>query len=179
MCFHDFNFTFLDPKVAALNYDSFSFSYDKIVGTITCSYVTSVPLKRWNVAHVSDCFAASSELLSRVSFIIISFSLYIIHHKNVTGKWMMPWVMQAIDTRIVNRSNALTGWRYGRNLVYRELAQAPNMIAAAIGSALFPIVGAMLYFSLTRCVYLCWHLSTINKITLRVYRERKHIKCMT
>lgn len=66
---------------------------------------------------------------------------------------MMPWVMQAIDTRIVNRSNALSGWTYGRDLIYREYSQAPNMIVAVMASAMFPIVGALLYFSLTRCVF--------------------------
>ena len=64
---------------------------------------------------------------------------------------MMPWVMQSIDTRIVNRSNALSGWRYGRNLIYREYSQAPNVLVAMFVSAVFPIVGALLYFSLTRC----------------------------
>ena len=63
---------------------------------------------------------------------------------------MMPWVMQSIDTRVVNRSNALTDWRYGRNLIYRELMAAPNALVAVITSAIFPLAGALLYFSLTR-----------------------------
>jgi short subunit dehydrogenase-like uncharacterized protein len=68
------------------------------------------------------------------------------------GYWMMPWVMQSIDTRIVNRSNAISDWRYGRNLIYREFSQAPNVVAATMVSAVFPLVGALLYFSVTRYV---------------------------
>ena len=59
-------------------------------------------------------------------------------------------MMQAIDTRIVNRSNAISDWRYGRNLIFREFSQAPNVVAATMVSALFPLIGALLYFSLTR-----------------------------
>ena len=104
-----------------------------------------------NVARIEDCSAAYLEFLSSGREGLPSFSSSsLFHHLNVSGKWMMPWVMQAIDTRIVNRSNALTGWRYGRNLVYREFQQAPNMIGAAMVSALFPMIGAMMYFSLTR-----------------------------
>jgi short subunit dehydrogenase-like uncharacterized protein len=83
----------------------------------------------------------------------MSISVTALKHRppNMTaGYWMMPWVMQSIDTRIVNRSNALSGWRYGRNLIYREFYEAPNVAVAMFVSALFPIMGALLYFSLTR-----------------------------
>lgn len=38
---------------------------------------------------------------------------------NSTG-YMAPWVMQAINTRVVNRSNALSTWSYGEQFVYSE-----------------------------------------------------------
>jgi len=60
--------------------------------------------------------------------------------------------MQSIDTRIVARSNALFGWRYGRNLVYRELMAAPSVFAAAFTSFVFPLVGLLLYFPFTRAL---------------------------
>ena len=65
-------------------------------------------------------------------------------------RWMMPWVMQSIDTRVVNRSNALSQWGYGRNLIYREFMAAPNMFAAFFTSAIFPLIGSLLFFSFTR-----------------------------
>ena len=65
-------------------------------------------------------------------------------------RWMMPWVMQSIDTRVVNRSNALSQWGYGRNLIYREFMAAPNMFAAIFTSAIFPLIGSLLFFSFTR-----------------------------
>lgn len=64
--------------------------------------------------------------------------------------WEMPWMMQAIDTRIVNRSNALSGWKYGRNLIYREVMAASNVFSAVATSLVFPLVGLLLYIPFTR-----------------------------
>jgi short subunit dehydrogenase-like uncharacterized protein len=36
------------------------------------------------------------------------------------GTWSAPFVMASYNTRIVRRSNALTGWAYGRGLRYSE-----------------------------------------------------------
>ncbi len=58
--------------------------------------------------------------------------------------------MQSIDTRIVHRSNALSGWKYGRNLVYRELMAVSSGFAAFVTSLVFPIVGVLLYIPFTR-----------------------------
>lgn len=55
-------------------------------------------------------------------------------------KWMQPFVMQAIDTRVIHRSNALQGWSYGKNFVYGEAMVAPNPIVALLVSALTPLV---------------------------------------
>jgi short subunit dehydrogenase-like uncharacterized protein len=38
-----------------------------------------------------------------------------------TGRWTAPFVMAGFNTRIVRRSNALLGWRYGRDFRYREV----------------------------------------------------------
>lgn len=37
------------------------------------------------------------------------------------GEWVAPFVMASYNTRIVRRSNALTGWAYGRFFRYREV----------------------------------------------------------
>jgi short subunit dehydrogenase-like uncharacterized protein len=73
-------------------------------------------------------------------------------YDKVLKRWMMPWVMQGVNTRIVNRSNALLGWQYGRNFIYRELLGAPNAFVAYLVSAMYPVVGALLYFPFTRAV---------------------------
>ncbi|HWL85518.1 MAG TPA: saccharopine dehydrogenase NADP-binding domain-containing protein, partial [Polyangiaceae bacterium] len=36
------------------------------------------------------------------------------------GKWVCPFVMAAINTRVVHRSNALSGYAYGRDFRYSE-----------------------------------------------------------
>ena len=58
-----------------------------------------------------------------------------------SGRWITPFVMAPHNTRIVRRSNALTGWQYGRSLRYREVlscgtSPAAPVIAAAVGLAL-------------------------------------------
>jgi len=40
--------------------------------------------------------------------------------------WTGPFVMAAINTRVVRRSNALLGYRYGRDFRYAELSAFPN-----------------------------------------------------
>lgn len=40
------------------------------------------------------------------------------------GRWSGPWVMASFDSQVVRRSNALTGWAYGRGLRYGEVMDA-------------------------------------------------------
>lgn len=42
-------------------------------------------------------------------------------HDPDTGRWVAPYFMAGFNTRIVRRSNALLGWRYGRGFRYREV----------------------------------------------------------
>ena len=42
-------------------------------------------------------------------------------HDESLGGYLAPFVMGAVNTRVVRRSNALTGHAYGRDLSYREL----------------------------------------------------------
>ncbi len=37
------------------------------------------------------------------------------------GMWIGPFIMAAVNTRVVRRSNALQGWSYGRRFRYREV----------------------------------------------------------
>jgi len=58
--------------------------------------------------------------------------------------------MQFVDTRIVNRSNALQGFRYGRNLIYSERMGGPGLFSVVVSSFLMSVVGSLLCFSFTR-----------------------------
>ena len=57
-----------------------------------------------------------------------------------------PYIMQGIDTRIINRSNALSGWSYGRNFIYSERTMASSMIAAMFSAILMSFGGFLLVF---------------------------------
>ena len=57
------------------------------------------------------------------------------------GMWLGPFVMASFNTRVVRRSNALTGWAYGRSFRYRETIGlggrlASPLIGAGIGAGL-------------------------------------------
>ncbi len=58
------------------------------------------------------------------------------------GRWVGPFAMAGVNTRVVRRSNALTGWSYGRSLRYREVTAlgrspvwAPAAAAMSLGTA--------------------------------------------
>ncbi|WP_336921547.1 saccharopine dehydrogenase family protein [Aquipuribacter sp. SD81] len=44
----------------------------------------------------------------------------------VTGRWLAPFVMHQVNSRVVRRSNAVTGWSYGRGFTYREAVGLPG-----------------------------------------------------
>jgi short subunit dehydrogenase-like uncharacterized protein len=70
-------------------------------------------------------------------------------YDSVLKMWCMPFVMQAIDTRVVNRSNALSKWRYGKDFVYSERMKAPLWMGV-LNTLLTPLVASLLFFSFTR-----------------------------
>lgn len=49
-----------------------------------------------------------------------------------SGEFTAPFVMAPFNTRIVRRSNALSGWSYGRDLRYRELTDAGDGLRGAL-----------------------------------------------
>lgn len=67
---------------------------------------------------------------------------------DLTGQWLAPFVMAAVNTRVVRRSNALLDWAYGRRFRYREAmgmgaGPAGAVKAAALTGALGALVGGM------------------------------------
>jgi short subunit dehydrogenase-like uncharacterized protein len=65
-------------------------------------------------------------------------------HDDDAGTWLGPFVMAAINTRIVRRSNALQDWAYGRRFRYREtMATGSGPLGLAKATALAGGVGAL------------------------------------
>ena len=67
-------------------------------------------------------------------------------HSDDLGTWLGPFVMAAINTRVVRRSNALQGWAYGRRFRYREVMAFGDGVAGrlralgvAAGTAALPV----------------------------------------
>ncbi len=62
-----------------------------------------------------------------------------------TGEWLGPFVMAAINTRVVRRSNALQEWAYGRRFRYRETtAMGRGVGGRAKGFAMAGGAGALI-----------------------------------
>ncbi|HSL17697.1 MAG TPA: saccharopine dehydrogenase [Methylomirabilota bacterium] len=60
-------------------------------------------------------------------------------------RWTGPFVMASVNTRIVRRSNALLGWRYGRDFRYREVTGfQPGLRGAVAATALTAGLGALM-----------------------------------
>jgi short subunit dehydrogenase-like uncharacterized protein len=51
------------------------------------------------------------------------------------NRWTGPFVMAAINTRVVRRSNALLGYAWGRDFRYSEAMSMPNAVAATMLTA--------------------------------------------
>jgi len=65
-------------------------------------------------------------------------------HDDDIGEWLGPFVMAAINTRTVRRSNALQGWAYGRGFKYREtMAMGSGPVGLAKATALAGGLGAL------------------------------------
>jgi short subunit dehydrogenase-like uncharacterized protein len=52
--------------------------------------------------------------------------------------------MAAINRPVVNRSNALQGWRYGMNFLYSEHLRVPNALVAVLVSVSMAVAGILL-----------------------------------
>jgi len=64
------------------------------------------------------------------------------------GRWTGPFIMAAINTRVVRRSNALLDWRYGRDFRYAEVTGFPaglkgRLSATAVSGGLGAFVAAL------------------------------------
>lgn len=64
------------------------------------------------------------------------------------GRWTAPFVMGSFNTRIVRRSNALTGWSYGRRFRYREVmgvgrGPAAPLLAGAVSVGLAGLLAGL------------------------------------
>jgi short subunit dehydrogenase-like uncharacterized protein len=64
-----------------------------------------------------------------------------------SGQWLAPFVMAAINTRVVHRTNALLGHPWGRNFLYDEasmMGRGPTGLAraAAMSAGLAGFIGA-------------------------------------
>src|SRR5690606_24710663 len=57
------------------------------------------------------------------------------------GVWLAPFVMAAINTRIVHRSNALMGARYGKEFTYDEAMMTGKGLKAR--ATAYGITGAL------------------------------------
>ena len=62
----------------------------------------------------------------------------------VDGRWTAPFVMASYNTRIVRRSNGLTGWSYGKDLRYGEVMDCgTSPLGAVAAGAVTAGLGAM------------------------------------
>lgn len=62
----------------------------------------------------------------------------------VDGHWVGPFVMASYNTRIVRRSNGLTGWSYGKDLRYGEvMATGTGPLGAVAAGAMTVGLGAL------------------------------------
>jgi short subunit dehydrogenase-like uncharacterized protein len=52
-----------------------------------------------------------------------------VRHDELAGTWTAPFIMAGINTKVVRRSHALTGYPYGREFRYREAVMTGDGVA--------------------------------------------------
>jgi short subunit dehydrogenase-like uncharacterized protein len=68
-----------------------------------------------------------------------------VEYSEALGQWLGPFVMAGVNTRIVRRTNALLGYRYGRRFRYREVMGFGSGVAGrAKATALAAGVGGVM-----------------------------------
>ena len=65
------------------------------------------------------------------------------------GRWLAPFVMAGVNTRVVRRSNALQAWAYGRDFRYREVMGMKDgpvgmLAAGAVTAGLAALAGGLM-----------------------------------
>jgi short subunit dehydrogenase-like uncharacterized protein len=66
-----------------------------------------------------------------------------IERDDLAGGWVGPFVMGPLNTRVVRRSNALLGWRYGRRVRYREVMGFGGPLAPLLAGGTAAGIGAV------------------------------------
>lgn len=64
-------------------------------------------------------------------------------YNSAVKKWMIPFIMAPINTRIVRRSNALLHHSYGTDFSYEEVMEVPNALVASLGLAVMTVACAI------------------------------------
>lgn len=68
------------------------------------------------------------------------------HFDDFVGKWVAPFVMASVNTRVVRRSNALLGYAWGKQLRYSEVSAMKSAAsAAAFAGGLGAFMGALMF----------------------------------
>jgi short subunit dehydrogenase-like uncharacterized protein len=71
-------------------------------------------------------------------------------YDDVFKTYTAPWLMQGVNTRIVNMSNAKRGWDWGKDFVYTERLKSSSLFVACVTAAAVPLFTLLLFFPPTR-----------------------------
>jgi short subunit dehydrogenase-like uncharacterized protein len=66
------------------------------------------------------------------------------------GYWTTPFFLQSVDSRVVNRSNALLHWKYGQSFIFCERMKVGSFLVALVISILFFVFQLLALFAFTR-----------------------------
>jgi len=81
-------------------------------------------------------------------------SVSFVSYDKVAQTYVIPFIMAGANAPVVRKSNALFGYRYGKNCSYREVQAVPNWFVGFGGMLGFGLFGALLVFPPTRWLLL-------------------------
>ncbi|CAB9530072.1 Trans-acting enoyl reductase [Seminavis robusta] len=71
-------------------------------------------------------------------------------YDSVARTYVIPFIMAGANAPVVRKTNALWGYRYGKQCTYREVQAVPSLISGLAGMVGFGLFGVLLAFPPTR-----------------------------
>jgi short subunit dehydrogenase-like uncharacterized protein len=103
-------------------------------------------------------------------------SVSFVTYDPVAKSYVVPFIMASANAPVVRKSNALFGYRYGKNCTYREVQLVPNWLTGFAGMLGFGLFAALLAMPPTRWLLLRYVLPKPGEGPTKAQQDSGHFE---